>query len=252
MSIKFLTDFTYSLVCYLKTIKKAVKKNIPYFSQRESPQLVDDILKKRILAREDPQWARSGAASPEEYEYWCCHICGMACLKMVLADFLSKEYKTIELAKKAAFYKAYIPKRNTIDGLFYAPFCLFLAKEFDIDSDYYTFMTQKVIKYELNKNNYVIASVNQKIREGGKNISKNKNGHLVLITGYDEAIKVFYIHNPSGYYKQSQINQSLSYDEFGSFFGHRGIVIYKTRTKNTMEQALAKLEKEGLRFWLNL
>lgn len=227
MTTKIFSDFIYSAVCLFLPIKQSVKMRIPYYAQRESPQLVDDIIKKRIRSRDDPKWAQSGAKNPIEYEYWCRHICGMACLKMILKDFLNKEYRTIDLAKDASLYGAYIPKKNTVDGLLYAPFCAFLTKEFKIRSQYRTIMNQRVIKHELSKGNYVFVSVNQNIREGGINRSKIKNGHLVLITGYNEISKKIYLHNPSGYYNKSQINQPLSYVEFESFFGHRGIIIYK-------------------------
>src|SRR3990167_6800417 len=86
---------------------KVINK-IPYFSQWESPKLVGKIIERKILARDDQKWKNSGAKSPEEYEYWSWNICGMACLKMILASKFSKNYKMIELAKKCEEYGAYV------------------------------------------------------------------------------------------------------------------------------------------------
>ncbi|MEK7571158.1 MAG: hypothetical protein AAB553_02700 [Patescibacteria group bacterium] len=66
-------------------------KNIPYFSQWESPTLVDTIVRKKISAKDDPRWKNSGAKTKAEYELWSHNTCGMACLKMILAKELGKE-----------------------------------------------------------------------------------------------------------------------------------------------------------------
>jgi hypothetical protein len=223
--MKIFSDVAYSFFSIFLPVKQSVTNNIPYYSQWESPELVDSILARRFPARADPQWTNSGATSPEDYEYWSWNICGMACLKMVLGDIFHKRYRTIDLAKEAAKYGAYIPMEKEIQGLLYAPFCKFVAQVFGLRCSYYGFMTQKVIKYELSRGNYVIASVNPKIRDQGIGKVKNKSGHLVLISGYDERLKQFHIHNPSGYFQKSQSHYWLSYVDFANFFGHKGLVI---------------------------
>ena len=57
----------------------------PFYSQWESPELVPSFLDGSLTAEQDPRWHRSGAASPAEYAYWVVKICGLACLKMILA-----------------------------------------------------------------------------------------------------------------------------------------------------------------------
>ncbi|WKB35750.1 hypothetical protein QS257_20650 [Terrilactibacillus sp. S3-3] len=44
----------------------------------------------------------SGAIDREEYAKWSFHICGMACLKMLLAHWRKKVMPTIELMKMSA------------------------------------------------------------------------------------------------------------------------------------------------------
>lgn len=48
--------------------KKIIKYH--YFSQWESPQLVDKILQRSISAIDDPNWKNSGAIDKNEYLNW--------------------------------------------------------------------------------------------------------------------------------------------------------------------------------------
>src|SRR5581483_419670 len=63
----------------IRTQKKSfVHKNVPYYSQWESKQLVGKILSHEISAKEDMKWKNSGAETKEEYELWSFNVCGMA------------------------------------------------------------------------------------------------------------------------------------------------------------------------------
>ncbi len=203
-----------------------VIKKIPYFSQWESWELVGEIIGGRIKAREDPKWKLSGAKTSEEYEYWSWNICGMACLKMILASKFGEEHKTIELAKKCEEYGGYVQNGEKIDGLFYKPFCKFLANEFQIKAKIFRiFLTIGGIKREIQKGNYFIVSVSSSIRDAAKT-PEHKGGHLILITGFDDRKKTLFLHNPSGFYGKTQENHEISEKDFCKFFAGRGILIY--------------------------
>jgi hypothetical protein len=58
---------------------------VPYFSQWESAELAARFVDGSLPLAEDPRWAASGARPPAEYEYWAGKVCGLACLKMILA-----------------------------------------------------------------------------------------------------------------------------------------------------------------------
>jgi len=210
----------------LKGWMTKVINKIPYFSQWESPKLVGKIIERKILARDDQKWKNSGAKSPEEYEYWSWNICGMACLKMILASKFSKNYKMIELAKKCEEYGAYVQNGDKIDGLFYNPFKKLLEKEFRIKAKVFRiFLTIGRIKRELQNSNYLIASVSASIRKPD-HTPEHKGGHLVLITGFDDHKKTLFFHNPSGFFGKSQENCEISEKDFKKFFASRGILIY--------------------------
>ncbi len=198
---------------------------IPYYSQWESQELVKDIVVGKISAKKDPKWKQSGAKNLKEYELWSWNICGMACLKMILADKFEKEYKTIALAKDCEKYGGYKPNGSKVDGLFYDPFVKFLDKDFGIKARVMRrFLTIGKIKKEVQKGNYFIVSVHHSIREK-EELTEKKGGHLVLITGFDDEKKSLFLHNPSGFYKKSQENFEISEKDFKRFFAGRGMLI---------------------------
>lgn len=199
---------------------------VSYYSQWESPKLVDEIVTRKILARDDPKWSNSGAKSSEEYEYWSWNICGMACLKMILARKTGKEHKTIELAKKCEAYGGYRQQAAEVEGLFYRQFCQFLKQEFNLKGRIFRyFLTIGRIKKELKKGNCFMVSVSSSIRKLN-HTPEHKGGHLVLMTGYDDDKKTLYLHNPSGFFDESQENFEVSEKDLRKFFAGRGILIY--------------------------
>ena len=57
----------------------------PCFAQWESPGLGRDFAADPARLADDPLWAASGARDVAEYARWAHHVCGMACVRMVLA-----------------------------------------------------------------------------------------------------------------------------------------------------------------------
>lgn len=199
-------------------------RNVPYYSQWESPKLVRRILEDKISAKNDPSWKSSGARNPTEYELWSKNGCGMACLKMVLAYKTGKKLQIVKLGKKCASYGGYKIRWEKIDGLYYYPFLKFINKEFGLSGKVLAPMSTKDIVKKIKNNNFVIASVHHSIRNPSSNPSK-KGGHLILVLGFDSERRIFYFHNPSGHLKSTQEYAEISYVDFGKFFANRGIVI---------------------------
>jgi hypothetical protein len=82
-----------------------LKREIPSFTQWESKDKVDDIVKGKFDAKNDKLWRKSGTKTKEEYEMYSWQICGMTCLKMILKSINNeKDYKLVELAKDALKY----------------------------------------------------------------------------------------------------------------------------------------------------
>lgn len=80
--------------------------------------------------------------------------------------------------------------------------------------------------YEVSNGNYVIVSVDPRIKDVKNNKSLQKGGHLVLITGFNRQNRTILFHNSDGILDYSQINYEITFNEFLRFFAGRGIIIY--------------------------
>ena len=45
-------------------------QDVPYHSQWRSPELVADIVEKRIDACDDPRWQENGFDDGDQYRFW--------------------------------------------------------------------------------------------------------------------------------------------------------------------------------------
>ena len=202
-----------------------IHDNVPYFSQWESPELVEKIITKKINAKDDPNWRSSGARDQKEYEAWSWSGCGMACLKMIVAHTTATVIPLVTLGKKCVEYGGYQLPLETSPGLFYKPFVQFVRHEYQLNAKAVSALTITEIKETLSNGGYAMVSVTPEIRFPAI-APKRRGGHLVLIFGYDDTKRVVYLHNPSGFATaDSQQRVVLSYSQFEKFFDHKGILI---------------------------
>ncbi|WP_397452098.1 hypothetical protein [Pseudomonas sp. NA-150] len=194
----------------------------PYFSQWESRHLASAIIAGNHPLYDDPLWEESGAPSAEEYALWANHICGMACLKMVLAARTGIVHPTFFLLERAQKYGAYLQEEGSIRGMIYAPFNEMLKKDFSIDAEIVTNVAVENIGALLGNAQFFIASVHPFIRWPEREPPK-KGGHLVLVTNVSGDYLTF--HNPSGHSVESQENVTMDAQDFGRYFAGRGILI---------------------------
>jgi hypothetical protein len=207
---------------------------IPYYSQWESPELAGKILAGELALRDDPAWRRSGAVSPDEYARWADHICGMACLKMILAARTGEVHPTLHLARIAREYGAYVEEGDAIRGLIYAPFVAMLGERFRIDAEVVTGIAAAGISPLLQGTGLFIASVHPTIRLPDAPPPK-KGGHLVLVTSSSEASVSF--HNPSGHEKETQEHCRVPVAVFDRYFAGRGVLVRGQETQRAGQQA---------------
>ncbi|PPA88460.1 hypothetical protein C4A76_08415 [Brevibacillus laterosporus] len=204
-------------------------KTVPYFSQWESRQLVSDFLSGKLHPADDPLWHLSGAVDRDEYAQWSFHICGMACLKMLLAHWHNRIIPTIELMKQCRDYGGYVVHEDgSIKGLFYRPFVSFIAERYALQAEVKEHTPIEEI-YDLLDQGYVyIASVHPTIRTPEMTPPK-QGGHLVYVFGRDTQRQELIFHNPSGNTATSQENVHLSCEVFARFYAKRGILIKDSR-----------------------
>ena len=195
---------------------------IPYFSQWESPGLAAQIISGELKVRDDPLWRSSGAASVDEYAEWANHLCGMACFKMILAARTGAIHPTLDLAKAAAEFGAYVFTDGELKGLIYAPFVEMAKQRFGIDAEVVTGIVASDLASIVRPGTLFLASVHPSIR-WLKGPPPKKGGHLVLITRADKHGVVF--HNPSGHSEATQRDVAATCDQFGEFFAGRGVLV---------------------------
>lgn len=222
-------------ISQLKDREYKLPYDIPYVCQYASPDMAARYVEDENLLLEDPNWKSSGAENIEEYKFWAMKLCGMACFKMILLALGVRDAKLVELGKKALEANVYKKDPNNpkrLIGLLHVPFLKF-AKQFGFDGKLAWQIGPYAIAYEILKNNFVIASVSNRIRH--KEVHPDdKTGHLVLAHRFKvEGGKIsgFYIHNPSGFYNESQENHFVTTEDFINCFSGRIIVLNLNNVK---------------------
>jgi hypothetical protein len=195
---------------------------VPYFSQWESAELVPQFIDGSLRAGDDPRWAASGAQTPAEYEYWSNKVCGVACLKMILAWRGLPVPETMRLVDRALAWKAYIPQGERVAGLIYQPFAEWVSAEYGITADVAPHLPLELLAGSASPDTPVIASVHKWVRWPHRN-PPVRGGHLVLVTGV--AGGLVRLHNPSGWPGLSQQDALIKVSSFTRFFAERGLVI---------------------------
>lgn len=198
-------------------------ETVPFFSQWETPDMTLAVLADGAEAalRRDPLWRGSGAETLDEYAVWAANICGMACLKMILAT-RGEIVPTIELARRCTGYGGYVVSEGSIKGLIYAPFVTFVQAEFGLQAQVMTNVATADIPAILGRSRFFIASVSSAIRWPERE-PPSKGGHLVLVTTASD--DGFRFHNPSGHTSATQENAVLAPSDFDRFFANRGIAV---------------------------
>ena len=193
----------------------------PYFGQWESSGLIGDIISGQCRAEDDPAWANSGAASPEDYARWADHLCGVACLRMALAARGITPPRARDLARVLTGYGAYVEQEDgNIRGLIYAPAIAWLAEAHAMPAEIILDRAAEDIPPLLANGGFFIASVHPAIRRPAE-AAPGKGGHLVLVFGAGQG--ALRLHNPSGHDAASQADARVAIADFTRFFAGRGI-----------------------------
>ncbi|MBF7980457.1 MULTISPECIES: hypothetical protein [Rahnella] len=195
---------------------------VPYFSQWEDPSCAAGIIAGDIALSDIRLWRQSGAASQEEFIEWANHVCGMCCLKMVLAAVSGNVVPVLELTRRSQAYGAYVREGNNIKGLIYAPFVEYVRQELGLTALVKVNISAQDIASQLDVHRFFIASVHPSIRIP-ESFPPGKGGHLVLVTRADAGSVTF--HNPSGHDISSQQDVTLPVETFARFFAGRGIAL---------------------------
>lgn len=196
--------------------------SVPYVCQWATPELAADLIAGRVTLADDVNWARSGARDRAEYIEWANHVCGMACLKMVLSHRDGEAPSLLELARRSLPYGAYVREGERIKGLIYEPFVEYVREQFALESEVRVGIEPEDLPQVLSQRRYFIASVHPGIRRP-EQTPPQRGGHLVLVTAVEADCVTF--HNPSGDSPATRQQVTLPLSSFGRFFAGRGIAI---------------------------
>jgi hypothetical protein len=214
----------------------SIKTEIPYYSQFASPELISDILDKKVQAEDDPNWRKFGFKTTDEYAFWSWRACGIMCLKMIIDTLNKTEQKSVaDLLQEAVSLGGYIAHDKDgklVDkGWFYKPLVL-LANKYGISGKVKSTLSINTTCAEIIKGRLVVASVNPSVIRSDRDAKEpdKAGGHLVLVHGFKwegGKCKGFYIHNPSGRTRETQSNAFIPIERFISAFACRGMTFWK-------------------------
>jgi hypothetical protein len=196
--------------------------DVPYYSQWESPELVGRFLDGSLRAADDPRWAASGAATPDEYAFWARRVCGLACLKMLLAWQGEPVPTSMALVRRALACGAYVRDGDRVRGLIYQPFVAWIGAEYGIAAQVMRELPVESVVRHARAGTLVVASVHPWVR-WPQRVPPARGGHLVLVTGLEDGKLRF--HNPSGLPGVSQRHALAGSADFARFAAGRGIVV---------------------------
>ena len=200
---------------------------LPYFCQWESAHLAGAIIRGELDLRDDPAWAGSGAADVDEYARWASHVCGMACLKMVLAARTGRVHPTLALARASLPYGAYTVDGDEIKGMIYAPFVRYVEDAYGLRARVHVDLNGRAAG--LAGRGRVLHGVGASVDPLADQSPPKKGGHLVLVTRASADEIVFHIHqaNRRSTAGPAQADARLAPAVFDRYFAGRGVAILR-------------------------
>jgi hypothetical protein len=211
----------------------SANRPVPYRAQWESRELVSAFIAGGDAAQ-DPLWRQSGAVNTQEYARWAEHLCGVACLRMVLAT-RGVEVSALAAMRALRELGGYVEADDgSIRGLIYAPAVEWLGSAHGIKARIVLDLDAAAIPALLDEGTF-IASVHPAIRSP-EAPSPGRGGHLVLVHGV-AANEALVLHNPSGDRPETQADAQVAIADFARFFAGRGILVTHAQQSDTPPHA---------------
>jgi hypothetical protein len=192
--------------------------------QYESVDRVLDLVSGALPVADDPLWRCSGAPTAAEYAAWAPRICGLACLRMVLAHWSDAAPRSWELLSACQPYGVYDAGGPASPGLRYRPFLRFVAEQHGIGGSVVEApVGEAVDRGVLGAGGFLVWSVHPGIRHPAAP-PPSVGGHLVLVHGVDHGQGTIAFCNPSGHTPAARAAR-LPLAVFERFAAPRGMAI---------------------------
>lgn len=205
--------------------------NVPYYAQFEDVEHISAYISGERHLEDDPFWAKSGAATPNEYAYWANRACGMVCVKTCVEAFGGPIRSLHHWIKQGVAANAYLTdkRKNNITvekGWLHSGLAQVMESEGLVTM--VKACTAAEIVTELKNGRLLIASVSYEI--GTAQPISQQGGHLVIVTGAvlkNGCLHEIRLHNPSGRTPQLRENALIPIDRFTRAFSGRVITAIK-------------------------
>ncbi|MBP6115439.1 MAG: hypothetical protein KBC57_08075 [Neisseriaceae bacterium] len=199
---------------------------LPYVPQWASAHAIPQILSGELALIDDPLWADSGAPTPAAYAEWASHICGMACLRMILGQRLglAQAPSLFALKDQCLAHGGYVQDGDRIKGLYYRPFIDWVRTHYGLFAELKEHTPIRTLLPHLGTSHAFMASVHPSIRTP-QNDPPHQGGHLILVYGFDSAHDTLTFHNPSGHLPSTQQAVRMTVANFERFYAGRGILV---------------------------
>lgn len=195
----------------------------PYCAQWASASWVSDFLTGARRVVDDPLWADFGAQSPQEYEFWSWHACGMACTWSVLSAVYGQSPPVVQLARQVWGAGGYQAAPSGVRGLVYAPYVEYLKARWGIHAQVAAPCLTSHLASVVAGGAWALASVHPSIRRAPA-LPPSRGGHLVLVFASADGALTF--HNPSGTSPETQRSARLPVEVFDQFYAGRAVVLH--------------------------
>lgn len=194
-------------------------RDVPYRCQWADRNIVDGLLAGEVEAASDAKRHEFGFTSDDEYEFWACRTCGLACFESYMQYLKIDLPQRAKLVEEAIAYGAYIVRPDGVDGLIYRPFIKLINEKYGISARLMVGCSVEDVAKEMASGAMVMCSVSPEIRNPAAENAR-KGGHLILVHGADD--QHLRLHNPSGY-SWNQENMIIETGNFERFFAGRAI-----------------------------
>lgn len=205
---------------------------VPYYSQLADANLAQEIFDRGVDAGSDTRWRDYGAASIDEYAYWCSRACGPACVKMAVEAMGGARRSMMAWIRAGSQLGGYVtttdPHGNAHEiGWSHTALASLLRSE-NLEATCGNFSVEEIYTLVKSGGHLMVASVSFEL--GTERAVTHTGGHLVLVTGVEELgdwLQAIFIHNPSGRSAALRENARIPLDRFRTAYGGRGIDVYK-------------------------
>ena len=215
------------MIARSQTQKEQVDCNVPFVCQFSTPENAEPSLRRTLVPLKDNSWKQSGAVSQQRYSDWAFTMCGMASTAMILECFLNKRILPAILAEDALKHGVYNDNSDEISAMKYRQYVSWI-KKYGLTAEIYTRLTIRGLEHSLAMGRLAIVSVSPNIRGFNTAPTKQKGGHLVVVTGYNLSNQTITINNPSGFTStKTQQQHQLLITDFKKYYAGRGIVVSK-------------------------